>query len=63
MIKLAIMFNYLNWAKKLSQKSIKKIYIINDLKDFDKKIISKPSNNYIKFLLNRMKNIPIITAL
>lgn len=39
------------------------MYIINDLKDFDEKIISKPSNNYIKFLLNRMKNIPIITAL
>lgn len=57
------MFNYLNLAKRLSQKSIKKIYIINDLKEFNKKIISKPSNNYIKFSLDRMTNIPIITAL
>lgn len=57
------MFNYLNRAKKLSQKSIIKMYIINDLKGLNEKIISKPSNNYIKFLLNRMTNIPIITDL
>lgn len=57
------MFNYLNLAKRLSQKSIKKIYIINDLKEFNKKIISKTLNNYIKFLLDRMTNIPIITDL
>ncbi len=57
------MFNYLNRAKGLSQKSIKKIHTINDLKEFNEKIISKPSNNYIKFLLDRMTNIPIITDL
>lgn len=55
------MFNYLNYAKKSSQKRIKINNKIKKLKSSKEKIISKLPNNYIKFALNRVINIPIIT--